>query len=180
MFILILMVLVPIEFLQPLTINTIPVVGSDKWWCSIGLYKCTIRLPLPMQHQAAHGRSLMELDLPVWTASGVVTGLTRGTVTVVYTVDNGTCSNEYAVSLTVNPLPAVAAIGGGALSVCVNSTTPVFTNATPSGVWSIINGTGTASITAGGVVTGLTAGTVTVAYTLIMALAQIPLPRPLP
>ncbi len=72
--------------------------------------------------------------------SGVVTGLTAGTVTVVYTVDNGTCSNESAVSLTVNPLPAVAAIGGGAPSVCVNSTTPAFTNATALGAWSIING----------------------------------------
>jgi subtilisin-like proprotein convertase family protein len=100
------------------------------------------------------------------SAGGIVTGLTAGNVLVVYTVDNGTCSNESAVSLTVNALPPVAAIGGGAAAVCVDATTPVFTNATPGGVWSIINGTGTASITAGGIVTGLSAGTVEVAYSV--------------
>ena len=100
------------------------------------------------------------------TPGGVVTGLTSGTVTVVYFTTNGTCTNEAGVSLTINPLPAVAAIGGGAASVCVNSSVPAFTDATAGGTWSIINGTGTASITAGGVVTIISAGTVSVAYTI--------------
>ena len=50
--------------------------------------------------------------------------------------------------------------------MCEGSATPAFTNATPGGTWSITNGTGTASIDANGVVTGLTAGTVTVVYTV--------------
>src|SRR5690606_1403176 len=55
-------------------------------------------------------------------------------------------------------LPSVASIGEGASGVCLNSTTPAFTNATPGGTWSITNGTGSATITTGGVVTGVTAG----------------------
>lgn len=67
-------------------------------------------------------------------------------------------------TFTVNALPA--AIGGGAATVCTGATSPAFTNATAGGTWSIINGTGSATISAGGVVTGVTAGTVTVVYTL--------------
>ena len=94
------------------------------------------------------------------TAGGIATGVTAGTVDVVYTL--GTCSVLKA--LTINQTPP--AIGGGAVSVCTGATTPAFTNATGGGTWSITNGTGTATISAGGVVTGSTAGTVTVVYTV--------------
>ncbi len=40
----------------------------------------------------------------------------------------------------------------GQVLFVLDQLTPAFTNATASGVWSITNGTGTASITAGGVV----------------------------
>ncbi|NHM04532.1 GEVED domain-containing protein [Flavobacterium celericrescens] len=89
----------------------------------------------------------------------VAAGTTSGTVLV--TNPNGTNNGQ---SITVNPLPA--AIGGGAATVCTGTTTPAFTNATGGGTWSIINGTGSATINAGGVVTGVTAGNVTVVYTL--------------
>jgi len=78
-------------------------------------------------------------------------------------MDGTTTSN--AALLTVNPLPAVAAIAGGAVNVCVGTATPAFTNATAGGTWSIVPGTGTASVDAGRIVTGLTVGTVTVKYT---------------
>ena len=99
------------------------------------------------------------------TTGGIVTGLTPGTVTVKYTITTG-CGNSATKSLTIYPLPTVAAIAGGATSVCINSTTPAFTDATAGGTWSVVAGTGTASITTGGIVTGLTAGTVTVKYTV--------------
>ena len=100
------------------------------------------------------------------TSGGVVTGLTEGTVMVTYTVTSGTCTLSATRQLTINPLPTVAAIVGGAKVVCVNSATTAFTDATAGGTWSVVSGTGTASITSGGVVTGLTAGTVTVKYTI--------------
>jgi hypothetical protein len=99
------------------------------------------------------------------TTGGVVTGLTAGTVSVKYTYSNGTCSNSVSSSLTVNALPVLASNSGGASTVCLNATTPAFTNAQSGGTWSIVAGTGTASVTSGGVVTGLTVGTVSVKYT---------------
>lgn len=100
------------------------------------------------------------------TSGGVVTGITPGTVTVTYTVTNS-CGSIFATqSMLVNALPSAAPVGGGAANVCVGSLTPAFTDATSGGSWSIVAGTGTASITSGGVVTGLSAGIVTVRYTI--------------
>ena len=67
-----------------------------------------------------------------------------------------------AFPFTVNPLPA--AIAGGATTVCTGATTPAFTNATAGGTWSTSNAN--ATINASGVLTGVTAGTVSVIYTL--------------
>lgn len=85
---------------------------------------------------------------------------TTGTVSV--TTAGGAATS--VGTFTVNPLPA--AIGGGAVAICLGVNSPAFTNASSGGIWSITNGTGTATITTGGVVSGLTAGTVTVNYTL--------------
>ncbi len=104
--------------------------------------------------------------------AATITGNTATTVTV--TVGTGTTGTAQvttpggtatsAATFTVNPFPA--AIGGGAATVCVGGTTPAFTNASGGGTWSITNGTGSATITAGGVVTGVSVGTATVVYTL--------------
>ena len=100
------------------------------------------------------------------TSGGVVTGLTPGTVSVKYTYTNGSsCTNSVSSLITVNALPTLVANTGGASAICVNSSTPAFTNAQTGGTWSIVAGTGTASVTTGGVVTGLTTGTVSVKYT---------------
>lgn len=96
------------------------------------------------------------------SAGGVVTGVTAGTVTVVYTLPT-TCAITRA--LTVQQTPG--AIAGGAATVCVGASTPAFTNPNTGGIWSVVSGTGTASITSpGGILTGTSAGTVTVRYTI--------------
>jgi len=89
----------------------------------------------------------------------VAAGTTSGSVVV--TNPNGSNNGQ---TITVTPLPA--AIGGGSASVCVGSTTPAFTNAVGGGTWSVTNGTGSATISAGGVLTGVSTGTVTVNYTI--------------
>ena len=70
------------------------------------------------------------------------------------------------VTAIVNNTVPIKPIMGGSTSVCVNGTTTAFTDATIEGVWSIISGTGSASITNGGIVTGVSAGTVNVVYTV--------------
>jgi hypothetical protein len=89
----------------------------------------------------------------------VAAGTTSGVVVV--TNPNGTNNGQ---SITVTPLPAANA--GGAATVCTGASTPAFTNAVGGGTWSVVNGTGSATISAGGVLTGVSVGTVTVNYTI--------------
>jgi hypothetical protein len=102
-----------------------------------------------------------------WSPGGATTpnisATTSGTYTVTVTDAYGVTASASQV-VTVNDLPALSNNTGGASSVCVNATTPAFTNAQSGGTWSIVLGTGTASVSLGGAVTGLTAGTVSVIY----------------
>jgi hypothetical protein len=89
------------------------------------------------------------------------------TLSVNYTNSNGcTAATPTVYNITVNDLPTIAPIAGGALTVSVGASTPAFTDATAGGTWSIVPGTGAASIGTDGIVTGLAAGTVTVNYTV--------------
>ena len=90
--------------------------------------------------------------------------MTAASVTVVYTYNNRTCYNNVTAPLTVNSLPVVAHIAGGAAAVCVIAQTPAITDATTRGVWSITAGTRSASIVARGVATGKVAASVLIIY----------------
>ena len=95
-------------------------------------------------------------------STGVVTGVSPGTVTVSYTL-TGSCGSATATKIvTVNP-SGVSGITG-TLSVCAGLTTAL-TNATPGGVWHSANIT-IATAGTSGIVTGNTAGTVTISYTV--------------
>ncbi|MES2704533.1 MAG: Ig-like domain-containing protein [Bacteroidota bacterium] len=105
----------------------------------------------------------------VWSSSGtatvstagLVTGLSLGTATISYSVTNS-CGTAVATKpLTVSVLPAPGIISGGP-TVCTTMDI-LMTETVPGGVWSC---TTNASITASGVLTGLTAGTATVTYSV--------------
>lgn len=92
---------------------------------------------------------------------------TVGTNTFSVTAPSGTVSSAAAsggsTTFTVHPLPVVAAIAG-ASNVCLNNTITL-TDATPGGTWS--SGTpAVAGITGTGVVTGLSAGTSVISYSV--------------
>jgi gliding motility-associated-like protein len=96
--------------------------------------------------------------------SGVVTGVSAGVATITYTVTNvNGCVNSQTASVTVNPLPTVAALTG-ASTICVGSTT-TFESATTGGVWSS-SSAAVASVSTSGVVTGVSAGQATITYTV--------------
>ncbi|UPZ17884.1 fibrobacter succinogenes major paralogous domain-containing protein [Flavobacterium humidisoli] len=82
--------------------------------------------------------------------------------------DSFGCFDIRPVAVSTNSV-AVDAIGGGAAAVTVGNETPAFTDATPGGTWSIANGTGSATIDSSGIVTGVSAGTVTVVYSIANA-----------
>lgn len=94
--------------------------------------------------------------------SGVVDGIATGTVTISYTVTNAPgCSVTVTTNITVSPIPVVTPITG-ANTVC-SGLTIVLANATSGGVWSSSN-TAVATVGAGGLVTGVSAGSVTITY----------------
>ena len=94
----------------------------------------------------------------VGSSSGIVTGITGGTVTITYMLPTGCYAT---ISYIVNPLPAPVM---GASTVCVGQTNTLVDAG--GGTWTSSN---TAIATIGlstGVATGIAAGAVTITYTL--------------
>lgn len=91
--------------------------------------------------------------------SGLVSGVAPGNVIITYTLGTGCTAT---LPFTVNPTPVAI---GGTLVVCAGSTTAL-TDANTGGTWSS-SAAGVATVVTGtGVVTGVSAGTATITYTL--------------
>ena len=96
----------------------------------------------------------------VVTGTGVVSGLTPGTSTIVYYMAGGACSIPAIVTVNLSPSAIT-----GTPNVCVGLTTAL-TDATGGGTWSSSN-TGIATVSGTGVVTGAGAGGIaTITYTM--------------
>ncbi len=91
-------------------------------------------------------------------STGVVTGVSPGAVDITYTLPTG-C--QRVISFTVYPLPAAIT---GPTNVCVGSTITLVETST-GGTWSSGN-MSVARVTSGGIVSGLSAGTAVITYTL--------------
>jgi uncharacterized protein YjdB len=94
------------------------------------------------------------------TNAGVVTGVSAGTATFTFTNTATGCASAATPPITVNALPSVSVTG--ASSICVGSTTAL--SPTTGGTWASSN-PAVATVTNGGVVTGVTAGTATFTFT---------------
>lgn len=90
--------------------------------------------------------------------TGLVTGRVQGSATITYTLSNG-CNTT--ATATVNPAPLSIT---GTAGVCVGATTKL-TDATAAGSWTSSN-TAIASIGSTGIVAGISAGTLTISYTI--------------
>ena len=102
------------------------------------------------------------------TGNASITGLTvlgvsAGPDVLSYTVTNACGSTSVTFPVTVNPLPDAGTISGSTSSVCA-TTSITLTDASAGGSWS--NTTGHAAVT-GGTVTGSTAGSDIISYTVI-------------
>ncbi len=96
------------------------------------------------------------------SASGLVTGISGGIDTIVYSLTNACGSATSSAVVTVNPAP-YAGVVTGATSVCVGSTITL-TPSVSGGSWSVSSST-IASVS-GGVVAGLTSGIDTIYYVI--------------
>ncbi len=103
------------------------------------------------------------------SAAGLVTGISAGTSNIIYTI-NGVCGGIVAAqqAVTVNPNASIGSVTGST-PLCVGGTATYSANAVVlsggTGVWSSSN-PAVATINAGGVVTGVSAGTSNIIYTI--------------
>ena len=95
------------------------------------------------------------------TPDGIVTGVSIGTDTIVYSVTNGCGTTTAIKEIVVNNSPYTDTITG--LSSVCQGASITLADATAGGVWTSANGT-LATVDATGVVTGQAAGTVTISY----------------
>jgi uncharacterized protein YjdB len=92
-------------------------------------------------------------------STGIVTGVNLGTATVSYSVTND-CGTDVSTTVITVTLPPI----GGPLSISGTGSTTL-TNSTSGGSWSVSCPT-IATVTSGGVVTGVSRGMATVTYSL--------------
>ncbi len=97
----------------------------------------------------------------VGSATGIVTGVSAGTVVITYILSSPSACQTTAV-VTVNALPLPIT---GVASVCVGLTTPL-SDVTPGGAWSTTSFNILLSGSSSGLVYGSNAGTGTVTYTM--------------
>lgn len=95
-------------------------------------------------------------------SSGTVTGVSAGIAVISYSVANSCGSASATRTITVNASPSIIT---GTMTVCVGATT-VLGNTVSGGIWSSSNPTVATIGSGSGIVTGLSAGTVTVTYSL--------------
>ncbi|MFY7964935.1 MAG: beta strand repeat-containing protein, partial [Chitinophagaceae bacterium] len=95
------------------------------------------------------------------TSGGVLTAITNGAIVVTYSVTSGGCTKSVTYNVQASNAPNLGAISGSN-QVCVASTTTL-TNSTGGGNWSSTN-TSIATVTNGGVVTGVAPGIDTIVY----------------
>ena len=97
-------------------------------------------------------------NLAIGSSSGILTGVSSGSSTVVYTLPNG-CNRS--TTITVNPVPAPIT---GPSSVCVSDISSL-ANSTTGGTWSVSNSNATI-VSSTGQITGNVSGTTMVTYSL--------------
>ncbi|MFY7887118.1 MAG: Ig-like domain-containing protein, partial [Dolichospermum sp.] len=102
-----------------------------------------------------------------WNSNDFINNTNTPITYYIYAISNPdagtTCKPYQEIKVTVNPLPTVASITG-LNTVCVGSTTTL-SSTTVNGVWSSSNNA-IATINSSGVVTGISAGNVTITYTV--------------
>lgn len=93
-------------------------------------------------------------------SGGIVTGVAAGGVDISYTTSNGCGSTTATQNVVVDPLPVPPTLSGPA-TVCIGATI-TFAGTPGGGIWTASNANATVS---GGIVTGVSAGTVSISYT---------------
>ena len=138
------------------TVNPLPVAGTISGASSVCVGSST-----PLTDASPGGIWSSGSVSAFVSPSGLVTGVAVGTATISYSVTNVCGTATATMVITINPLPSAGVITGPS-TVCVGSSI-VLTDPAPGGSWT--SSDVTASV-AGGVVTGISAGTTIISYTV--------------
>ena len=144
------------------SVKTVVVLGAINGDSSIGIGGTTTLHNLTAGGIWASGNP----SIATVNSSGIVTGIASGTTTIYYTYSYGGTSSAVTKVITVNGTPSVDAIIGHN-SVCAGSTISLY-DATTGGTWSSSNPL-VAAVSNSGIVTGVSAGTDTIIYTVTTA-----------
>jgi PKD repeat protein len=143
----------------PFTVTTVPVAGTIT-----GASSVCVGTTITLTDGAAGGVwSSSSTAIATVGGTGIVTGVSGGSVTISYSVTNSCGAAVATQPITVNPMPVAGTIAG-ASGVCVGATTTL-TDGTPGGVWSSSN-ISVATISGTGVVSGVSAGSVIISYSV--------------
>ncbi|MCD6013746.1 MAG: surface protein, partial [Flavipsychrobacter sp.] len=142
---------------KPLTISPLPNAGSIS-----GASVVCAGSSITLTNSVSGGTWSNSNANATVSAGGVVTGVTAGANTISYTVTNSCGTTVTTKPLTISPLPNAGSIFGASV-VCAGSSITL-TNSVSGGTWSSSNAN--ATVSAGGVVTGVTAGANTITYTV--------------
>jgi uncharacterized protein YjdB len=141
----------------PVTVNPLPVAGSIT-----GSGNVCLGLTTTLTAGTTGGSwSSSNTTIATVGTGGVVTGVALGTASISYTVTNSCGSATATTIVTVNPLANAGSISG-ADTVCQIDTIHL-SSSIIGGTWSSTN-PGIATVTATGIVAGVTPGTATIRY----------------
>ncbi len=98
------------------------------------------------------------------SSTGVVTGITAGLDTAIYTFTNACGSATTKHAMTVNPLADAGTITGSTFNICIAGT-QAYTSTISGGTWTVA-APSIATIDGTGVVTGVSAGTTNITYSV--------------
>ena len=144
------------------TVNTTVTVTGSSAGTITGLSTVGVGLTITLSDMVSGG-SWSASNSHASVSGGIVTGLTNGTVIVSYSVSSA-CGTSIATKGIVVSTLSVSAISGYFFSVCTGSST-AFWDATSGGSWSM-SPASVATVSPTGIVTGITAGTATLSYTI--------------
>lgn len=160
----------PVSSQQTLTVNPVPVIAS-----------VTGTSPLCISQSTTYTANSVVLNggTPAWSSSnpavatvnssGVVTGISAGTCSIIYTITGSNCSVSEQQDVTVLPNANVGTISG-TNPMCTNSSATYAANSAiysgGTGSWSSTNPAVATINSSTGLVTAISPGTTTIIYTI--------------